>query len=47
VVTKLEECYLEFSQLLDVNNANDPPRYGDNINRVVNMIGDIFSQKVQ
>jgi hypothetical protein len=28
--------------LLYVNNANDSPRYGDNINRVVNTIGDIF-----
>ena len=44
MVTKLEECYLELSQLLDVNNANDSPRYGDNINRVVNTIGDIFSK---
>jgi hypothetical protein len=31
VVTKLEECYLELNALLDVNNANDSPRYGDNI----------------
>ena len=47
VVTNLEDCYLELSQLLDVNKTNDSPRYGDNINRVLNTIGDIFfSQKV-
>ena len=43
-VTKLEECYRELSQLLDVNNASDSLRYGDNINRVVNTIGNMFSK---
>ena len=45
-VWRYKISYLELSQLLDVNNANDSPRYGDNINRVVNTIGDIFFQKV-
>jgi len=44
VLTNVEEHYLKLSQLLDLNNANDSPKYGNNNNRVFNRIGIFFSK---